>query len=258
MIANYHTHTWRCNHAVGTEREYVENAIAGGLKILGFSDHTPMPYEGNYVSKDKMRLDQLEGYVDTILALKKEYQADIEIHLGLEVEYYPKYHEELLQITGQYPFEYFLLAQHYIGNEIGYVYNGKPTDDPQKLMQYCQESKEAMDLGCFSYFTHPDLLNFTGDPEVYEVCMRGLCEHAKKVNMPLEINFLGIWDNRHYPNPQFWKIAGEVGNTVIFGADAHQPEKVWNPEAIAVAESMVKKYGFQLLETLEFRKPKLM
>lgn len=88
--------------------------------------------------------------------------------------------------------------------------------------------------------------------------MRGLCEHAKKVNMPLEINFLGIWDNRHYPNPQFWKIAGEVGNTVIFGADAHQPEKVWNPEAIAVAESMVKKYGFQLLETLEFRKPKLM
>lgn len=43
MIANYHTHTWRCNHAVGTEREYVERAIEGGLKILGFSDHTPMP-----------------------------------------------------------------------------------------------------------------------------------------------------------------------------------------------------------------------
>ena len=38
MIANYHTHTWRCRHADGTEREYVERAIEGGLKILGFSD----------------------------------------------------------------------------------------------------------------------------------------------------------------------------------------------------------------------------
>lgn len=37
MIANYHTHTWRCRHADGTEREYVERAIEGGLKILGFS-----------------------------------------------------------------------------------------------------------------------------------------------------------------------------------------------------------------------------
>ena len=35
MIANYHTHTWRCKHASGTERTYVEQAIAAGLKILG-------------------------------------------------------------------------------------------------------------------------------------------------------------------------------------------------------------------------------
>ena len=34
MIANYHTHTWRCRHADGTEREYVEKAINAGLKIL--------------------------------------------------------------------------------------------------------------------------------------------------------------------------------------------------------------------------------
>ena len=31
MIANYHTHTPRCNHAVGTEEEYVQAAIQRGL-----------------------------------------------------------------------------------------------------------------------------------------------------------------------------------------------------------------------------------
>ena len=44
MFANYHTHTARCNHASGTEREYVEAAIKSGLKILGFADHTPYPF----------------------------------------------------------------------------------------------------------------------------------------------------------------------------------------------------------------------
>lgn len=71
MIANYHTHTWRCRHADGTEREYVECAIEGGLKILGFSDHSPYPFPDGYDSGMRMRLDQVEGYVDTVLALKK-------------------------------------------------------------------------------------------------------------------------------------------------------------------------------------------
>ena len=44
MIVNYHTHTTRCNHASGTEKEYVEAAIETGLKVLGFSDHTPYPF----------------------------------------------------------------------------------------------------------------------------------------------------------------------------------------------------------------------
>ena len=41
MIANYHTHTARCLHAAGAEREYVERALQGGCRVLGFSDHTP-------------------------------------------------------------------------------------------------------------------------------------------------------------------------------------------------------------------------
>ena len=36
---NWHTHTSRCGHAVGTDEEYVQAAIQGGLKTLGFSDH---------------------------------------------------------------------------------------------------------------------------------------------------------------------------------------------------------------------------
>ena len=86
MDTNYHAHTWRCMHAAGTEREYVEAAI-GHYRIFGFSDHTPQPYPGSYESNAKMHMDQVEDYVDTILDLKKEYKEDLEIHVGLKVEY---------------------------------------------------------------------------------------------------------------------------------------------------------------------------
>ena len=49
MIANYHTHTWRCNHAFGVEKQYIENAIEAGLRILGFADHTPYPFPKGYI-----------------------------------------------------------------------------------------------------------------------------------------------------------------------------------------------------------------
>lgn len=253
MIANYHTHTWRCKHAEGTEREYIERAIEGKMRILGFSDHTPMPYDGGYVSGVKMDIGQLEEYVDTILKLKEEYRQDIEIHLGLEVEYYPKYFEKLLAITGQYPIEYFLLAQHYLGNEINDYFCGTATDDEKLLKRYCEQTKEALESGRFTYFAHPDFFNFTGDKGIYDYWIRQLCTCAKTLDIPLEINFLGIWDKRHYPNPEFWRIAGEVGNKAIFGADAHQPEKVWNPEAICVAEEIVSRYNLTLIETVDFR-----
>ena len=85
--------------------------------------------------------------------------------------------------------------------------------------------------------------------------MRGLCEDAKKAGLPLEINFLGIGGHRHYPNPAFWKIVGEVGNPVIFGSDAHEPDKVWNPAALKKVEEIVKENGLHLLDTTELVNP---
>ena len=77
---NFHTHTTRCKHATGMEREYVENAIEAGFQVLGFSDHSPYLFEGNHVSRIRMFMEELEGYVRTVEELKQEYKNDIQIH----------------------------------------------------------------------------------------------------------------------------------------------------------------------------------
>ncbi len=253
MIANYHTHTWRCNHAVGREEEYVENAIEGGLKILGFSDHSPMPYDGLYVSQIKMRMYQLEGYVRCIENLRDKYKSDIEIHLGFEVEYYPRYFEKLLAIMSDYPVEYFILGQHFLGNEEGEIYCGTENSSAAELERYVRQTTEGMETGRFTYLAHPDLFNYTGDDVAYEKWMRVLCRNAKRLAVPLEINLLGIWGERNYPNVRFWEIAGEEGNEVVYGSDAHRPDKVWVPDALAKADRIVERNHLTLLETVEFK-----
>jgi len=255
MRANYHTHTWRCGHASGKEREYVEKAIEGGLKVLGFSDHTPYPFPNGYSSGFRMSLGQFDEYVKTVLDLRDEYCSDIVIHLGVEAEYYPAYFADLQRFISDYPVEYFLLGQHYLENEIGAVSGAWATADEGVIRRYCEQTKEAMATGCFTYFAHPDMINYIGNRTVYDKYIRELCRNANHFDMPLEMNFLGLYEGRHYPNRKFWKIAGEEGCKVIFGADAHRPEAVWRPEVTAMAERMVQEYGLQLVEDVRLRRP---
>lgn len=259
MFANYHTHTWRCNHATGTEREYVENAIAGGLKLLGFSDHTPYPFPEGTDIHTRMRLDQMDDYVDTVLALKKEYEKDIDIHLGLEVEYFPEYFGALLEFLKDYPIEYMILGQHFlkVGPEMDFV--GRPAapgQEEKSLVTYVDLCMEAMATGRFLYLAHPDLPYYTGDPGVYEKEMRRLCKAMKQYEIPAEINFLGIWSKRKYPTQKFWSIAAQENLKAVFGSDAHQADRVWDPETEKIALQYVERNDLELLEELNLQKHK--
>ena len=71
MIANYHTHTVRCGHAEGSERDYVRRALEGGLKILGFSDHTPYDYFDSEPRDRPIRMspEELPDYAAAVRAL---------------------------------------------------------------------------------------------------------------------------------------------------------------------------------------------
>ena len=40
---NYHTHTLRCGHAIGSDKEYIIKAIEAGYQVIGMSDHINIP-----------------------------------------------------------------------------------------------------------------------------------------------------------------------------------------------------------------------
>ena len=254
MIANYHTHTWRCNHATGREEEYVRIALDRGFEILGFSDHTPYVFPEGYYSHFRMRMDQFSDYCNTVRLLQKKYADQIQIPVGVELEYYPEYFPRLLPILQDAGIEYLLLGQHFVGNEINEHYSGSPTADESILKRYCRQTMDAMQTGLFTYLAHPDLIHFKGDERVYLQEMRRLCQEARNCGIPLEINMLGKWSGRQYPCQRFWELAAEEGCDVILGCDAHAPDHLRKLDTEKQLLEMVRALGLHLLERTPLRK----
>lgn len=256
MFANYHTHTPRCKHAKGTEREYIEAAIKAGYHVLGFADHGTYLID-NFGYSFRMRPEEVSGYIETLKELREEYKNDIKIHIGFELEYYPTYFDRTIEFLKQFDYEYLILGQHHIDDGLERSHVMKPGNGDDVLEKYVDLVIAGIKTGRFSYVAHPDVLNYSGgDDAFYKAQMTRLCRAAKEAGVPLELNCLGVRDGRCYPTEKFWKIAGDIGNSVIIGVDAHEPEALLNRDVVRRCEEISRKFDLFPLRELKFKNPK--
>ncbi len=267
-LVNYHTHTWRCLHAEGTEEEYVRRAIDMGFSVLGFADHTPWPYESGYVSGMRMRLDQLRGYLDTVRALGERYADRIKIPVGLECEAFPQYMGWLSELKAS-SLDYVILGNHYDGRDDadhdafsdgGGFYFGQ-CGEPAHVRRYAERTIAGMRTGLFDYVAHPDLychLYPRFDAEC-AAAAKDICAAAKALDIPLEYNLLGVQYHAReaglgrlgYPCPRFWEIAAGQGCKAIIGFDAHRPEALERRDDYDRALAFLTGLGLEVLPFLD-------
>lgn len=254
MKVNLHTHTYLCNHASETPREYVETAVKNGIEVLGFSDHVPYPFPPDIYSGFRMTVPQTELYYNEIAALREEYKNDIKILIGYEAEYYPRYFEDMIKNISRFECDYIILGQHFTGNEYDGVHSARITDDKKVMTDYVDTVCEALDTGLFTYLAHPDLIGYRSDLGFYRDEATRLCEYAKAKNVPIELNLLGLSDQRDYPYTEFWKVAKAVGNTVVMGSDAHDALRVGDQNEAKCGEEYLADFGIVSTEDISLIK----
>ncbi len=255
MDYNYHTHTVYCSHATGSMEEYVQNAIKGGIRYMGFAEHAPFRYPDGHETWFRLAMVDIPDYFQEVNRLREKYQGQIELSVGFEMEYYPEYFESMLELARKSGAEYLILGQHYMAPEHPDGVHVMEKDyEFEHLRSYVKLILEAMETGAFTYIAHPDMYQFVGDNLRYREEMRKICIASRRLNLPLELNLLGIRDNRIYPKEAFWKVAGEEGAPVTFGLDAHEGKDACDEESFKVAMGMVKKYGLNYIGKPELKR----
>ena len=250
MDYNFHTHTYFCNHASGTMEEYVLKAIEGGLGVYGFSDHAPFKFPDGHNYNFRVPLDKVSEYKKSVFDLREKYKDKIKIFYGFEMEYYPIYFEDMLKIVKDAGAEYLILGQHFLFNEIKKgdaeisAFRKVPTEE--ELVHFSDCVVSAIKSGVFTYVAHPDTVDFD-DFEIYKREAERICIASKECDVPLEINFQGIRENRPYPKEKFWQIAGEIGCPVTFGFDSHQIHAACDLESEEKALQMVEKFNLNYI-----------
>ena len=259
-LANFHAHTPRCMHAVGTEEEYILQAIDAGFDALGFADHTAWPYRSDFVSGMRMPLSQLEGYLATVRSLAEKYADRIRVYAGLECEAFPEYYGWLAALKREKKVDYLILGNHYDTNdETGGFYFGK-CRKPEEIHRYVETTIGGMESGLFAYLAHPDLFlhSYPEFDATAAWASREICRAAHRLNMPLEYNLLGAKRGAKdrargamgYTSDAFWDIAAEEDVRAIIGVDAHEPEAMNCIGDYASARKKLADLGIEILEAL--------
>lgn len=233
---NYHMHTKRCGHAIGSDEEYLIEALNIGIKDIGFSDHQEID----------LKIGVINEYISSLKELREKYKDKFDsFKIGIEFSYV-KEREIIYQRLKEKGIEYFILGQHEFHTDIGVINVFSQIYCKDDCKYYVDELIRSMETGYFSYVAHPDVFvicldKITNTERGY---FRRICEKAKELDLPLEINLSGFSKNYYrvmYPNEEFFKIAGEVGNKVIIGYDAHYP-KAYQDYPIEIAKEWIKKY----------------
>jgi histidinol-phosphatase (PHP family) len=235
LLRNYHTHTWRCQHATGEAINYAHEAVAAGMEVLGFSDHTALP--DHRWANVRMRMDQLDEYEAAVRAAAEAHPS-LHVLLGMECEFQPEfaafYRDELL---GRRGYDYLIGAGHYIKVDDRWLGSFDHARAPEQLRIYVDLMVATIESGLFTFIAHPDVFGCC-NPLWNADCAAAahdLCAAAAATNTPLELNAYGIrkpWVDGDdgprpaYPWPPFWAIAAEHGVRVVFSSDAHRPQDV--------------------------------
>ena len=253
---NFHTHNYRCEHAVGNVEDYVKVAIKESYTELGISDHAPM---SKYYENNRMKEEDLEGYLQEIEEAQKKYGDKIKIYKSLEIEYFPeclKMYDDLKE-----KLDYLILGLHAFrkkGDDTNY--NAWKIKNGSDVLAYAEYMVEAIETGKFDYIAHPDLyvINYRTWDKACENAAHMICKAAEKMNVPLEVNANGIrktlarhpdWDRYMYPYKEFWEIAKQYNIRTIIGSDTHNFNQM-EDEKMELARQFAKEIGLNIIETI--------
>jgi histidinol-phosphatase (PHP family) len=247
-LADYHIHTYLCEHATGQPDDYIGNALKRGLAEIGFADHAPLP-EG-LREGITMRAEDMESYLTLIGQMQEVYRDDIAVRLGLEVDF-PLHPSFDLRYCGDHRIDFLIGSCHFL--------DGWAFDHPREAAEFEKRDIDDVYSGYYALLTklirsrlfdiigHFDLVKKFGHREKrdFSADIREAARLCAGAGIAVEINTAGLRKpvREMYPSERIVSILFEENVPVTLGSDAHAPEETAFGCDAAVA--MLTKAGYR-------------
>lgn len=227
VIYDCHMHTPLCNHAEGHPREYAETALAGGLKGIIFTCHSPMPNQ--WSAWARMKPDEYDEYLAMIQVVRDEFEGRLDVRVGLESDFFPGMEDWLKELHEKAPLNLVLGSVHYQLHD--YLSTYWKDDILAFQKQYYEHLAESAETGLFDVISHSDLVK-NKEPEAWDFNrMRDDIERCldriAKTGVAMEINTSGVLKALPEFNPGLDQLALMKARDipVTLGSDSHVPER---------------------------------
>lgn len=233
---SFHNHSDMSDGAAPIEL-MCRSAKAAGLREFGMSDHWVIPPDDTIdASSWRMKPERLDEYIEKLLALKKELDAeDFTLRLGLEVDFFFENHIEVVNKLSSYPLDYLIGSVHYSGTfpvdhsitewlplsqeEIGVI-----------CEEYWKKLEGAASCGLYTFIGHLDLPKKFGMVDNSKYLTHGIkvLDAVQKSKGAIELNTAGWFKEcaEQYPSAALLKECCARSIPVVINADAHHQEHV--------------------------------
>ena len=233
---DYHSHNWRCGHAVGELTDYIEQALALGMCAFGVSDHGPAYWlPGDHAQpRIQMALSQLPGYVAEAVALKARFAGQITVSVGLEADFIEGQEAALAALLAAHPFDHVLGSVHYVGGTNVFDASRWEREEPEAVFrEYYHLVGVAARTGLFDILSHLTVIETYAPPIPDSLAAELYPKVAAEIaaaGCVVEVNTSAYrkcpqW-NEPYPNRRMLQELIRCGVPLTFGSDCHQPSEV--------------------------------
>lgn len=243
-LTNYHSHCSFCDGRAPLE-EFVKEAIRQGFYSYGVSSHAPLPFPTQWT----MEWGQMEAYLDEFKNLRQKYADEIELYVGLEIDYLNEESNPSVARFTELPLDYRIGSVHLLYDAAGEVvdidcspavfkervdrhFNG---DVLRVIRMYFDRLFRMVELGGFDILGHADKMHYNAsyyhpgllDEPWYEALMKDYFSLVASRGYLVEINTksydsLGTF----YPNSRYWELMKEYQIKILVNSDAHYPERI--------------------------------
>ena len=244
---NLHLHS-RFSDGHNEPVEYVKSALEMGFKHLGFSEHSPLPFDNPFSLGTK----DVKEYIETIGVLQNEYSDYLKLYRALEMDYIPKISTDFDYWRNECKVDYLIGSVHLVaapdtdklwftdGPKYETYDEGLNTlfegDIRKGVRAYFHQMNEMITTQNFEIVGHVDKIKmhnrdryFSEDEKWYQDYVDECLDLIREKNLIVEINTRGEYKKRYpglFPDGIALEKIKSRNIPVIISSDAHKPHEI--------------------------------